>query len=105
MMASIAEKFADHVILTDDNPRSEDPAEIVKDMLAGMDKPEQATVEHSRLLAAQYAVENAAADGLTNSSFPILSPFSSLPPSLPLLSSSQQVVINRRIIPLLVISP
>ncbi|MCV5689627.1 UDP-N-acetylmuramoyl-L-alanyl-D-glutamate--2,6-diaminopimelate ligase, partial [Escherichia coli] len=36
MMAEIAERLGDKVVLTDDNPRSEDPVFIVKDMLAGL---------------------------------------------------------------------
>ncbi|MCZ4370805.1 UDP-N-acetylmuramoyl-L-alanyl-D-glutamate--2,6-diaminopimelate ligase [Vibrio diazotrophicus] len=64
MMASIAEKFADRVILTDDNPRSEDPASIVQDMLAGLAKPNEAQIEHSRYLAAKFAVDNAEADDI-----------------------------------------
>jgi len=64
MMASIAEQFADRVIITDDNPRSEDPADIVKDMLAGMRNAEQAVVEHSRFLAAKYAIDNASCDDI-----------------------------------------
>ncbi len=64
MMASIAEQFADHVILTDDNPRSEDPAEIVKDMLVGMNRPDDAIVEHSRYLAAQHAINNASSEDI-----------------------------------------
>lgn len=59
MMASIAEQLADHVILSDDNPRSEDPAAIVADMLAGMSQPEKALVQHSRFEAAQTAVTQA----------------------------------------------
>ncbi|MFV0449424.1 MAG: UDP-N-acetylmuramoyl-L-alanyl-D-glutamate--2,6-diaminopimelate ligase [Vibrio sp.] len=64
MMASIAEKFADRVILTDDNPRSEDPAAIVQDMLAGLTHPDTAQIEHSRYLAAKFAVDNASADDI-----------------------------------------
>ncbi len=64
MMAVIAERFADRVILTDDNPRSEDPAEIVKDMLAGLEFPDEAHIEHSRFMAANYAIDNAAADDI-----------------------------------------
>ncbi len=64
MMAAIAEKFADRVILTDDNPRSEDPADIVKDMLTGLEEPDMAQIEHSRFMAAKYAVDNAAADDI-----------------------------------------
>ncbi|MGF1772963.1 UDP-N-acetylmuramoyl-L-alanyl-D-glutamate--2,6-diaminopimelate ligase [Vibrio wakamikoensis] len=61
MMASIAEQLADKVILSDDNPRSEDPKAIVEDMLAGMSAPEVAFVEHQRFNAAQLAVKHASA--------------------------------------------
>lgn len=64
MMASIAEKLADKVILSDDNPRSEDPRAIVEDMLAGMSAPEAAFVEHQRFNAAQLAVKHARASDI-----------------------------------------
>ncbi|QIA62517.1 UDP-N-acetylmuramoyl-L-alanyl-D-glutamate--2,6-diaminopimelate ligase [Vibrio astriarenae] len=59
MMAASAEKLADHAIFADDNPRSENPAAIVSDMLAGVTNPEVITVEHDRFAAAQYAIEQA----------------------------------------------
>ncbi len=64
MMASIAEQLADKVILSDDNPRSEDPKAIVEDMLAGMSAPEAAFVEHQRFNAAQLAVQHATASDI-----------------------------------------
>lgn len=36
LMASIACKFSNKVVLTSDNPRNEDPVEIIKDMQAGV---------------------------------------------------------------------
>ena len=36
LMGEVAAKHADHVIVTDDNPRSEDPAAIRADVLAGV---------------------------------------------------------------------
>ncbi len=36
MMGRVAAELADAVIITDDNPRTEDPARIVADILAGM---------------------------------------------------------------------
>jgi UDP-N-acetylmuramoyl-L-alanyl-D-glutamate--2,6-diaminopimelate ligase len=36
MMGLVAEKFADHCIVTSDNPRSEDPQRIIAEVLAGM---------------------------------------------------------------------
>ncbi|MGY5705148.1 UDP-N-acetylmuramoyl-L-alanyl-D-glutamate--2,6-diaminopimelate ligase [Vibrio antiquarius] len=59
MMAKIAERLGDRVVLTDDNPRSEDPVQIVKDMLSGLSKPAEAIVQHDRFKALSYAVENA----------------------------------------------
>ena len=59
MMAEIGERLANYVILSDDNPRSEDPAEIVKDMLKGMNHPQQAIVAHDRFAALQYALDHA----------------------------------------------
>lgn len=64
MMAEIAERLADHVILTDDNPRSEDPAAIMTDMLAGMQRPQSAIVQHSRFKALQHALTHAAANDI-----------------------------------------
>jgi len=37
VMAKVAATLSDKVILTSDNPRSEDPAQIIKDMEAGLD--------------------------------------------------------------------
>lgn len=59
MMAAVAEQFADQVILTDDNPRSEAPQRIVDDMLAGMREPQRAHIEHCRLDAARFALQQA----------------------------------------------
>ncbi|WP_434358378.1 UDP-N-acetylmuramoyl-L-alanyl-D-glutamate--2,6-diaminopimelate ligase [Parasalinivibrio latis] len=58
MMAAIAEKLADRPVLTDDNPRSEDPALIVADMVAGLAKPDDAVVIHDRAAACRFAIEN-----------------------------------------------
>ncbi len=49
IMGAIAEKFADYVCLTSDNPRNEEPESIVKDIERGMKKPH--FVEISRKLA------------------------------------------------------
>ena len=38
IMADIATKKSDKVILTSDNPRTEDPNKIIKDMESGVDK-------------------------------------------------------------------
>ena len=57
-MAKIAVDNSTHAILTEDNPRTEDPHKIMDDMLAGID-PDQATVIFNRREAIQYAVDHA----------------------------------------------
>lgn len=57
-MAKIAVDHSTHAILTEDNPRTEDPQKIMDDMLAGID-PDQATVILNRREAIQYAVNHA----------------------------------------------
>jgi UDP-N-acetylmuramoyl-L-alanyl-D-glutamate--2,6-diaminopimelate ligase len=47
-MAAAAEKFSDLVILTSDNPRSEDPAEILEQMEAGFAGTEYEIIEDRR---------------------------------------------------------
>ncbi len=64
MMAEIAERLADNVILTDDNPRNEDPAQIFADMLAGMKQPQRAITEHDRYQAIERAYHNASAQDI-----------------------------------------
>ena len=59
MMTKISERLADESIITDDNPRSEDPTQIVADMLQGAVNPEQIHVIHSRYQACQYALQQA----------------------------------------------
>lgn len=59
MMARIAEQQADVIILSDDNPRSEDPSIITKDMLVGLNEPEAAKIIHDRFDACQYALSQA----------------------------------------------
>lgn len=64
LMAQVAEHYADGLIITDDNPRSEDPQAIVADMLAGLTKPEQVHIEHSRRQALQWALNQANAQDI-----------------------------------------
>lgn len=59
MMTEISERLADESIITDDNPRGEDPTVIVSDMLKGAVKPNQIHVIHSRFDACQYALNHA----------------------------------------------
>ena len=59
LMAKIAEANADVVVVTDDNPRSEDPQTIMQDIVAGFDNPANVTVEHDRAAAISAALNQA----------------------------------------------
>ena len=58
VMGEIASRFADVVILTDDNPRSEAPNRITDEIVAGMIKPPHRII-HSRTEAIRTAIEAA----------------------------------------------
>nr|WP_241967744.1 UDP-N-acetylmuramoyl-L-alanyl-D-glutamate--2,6-diaminopimelate ligase [Vibrio zhugei] len=64
VMAKVAEHGADRVILTDDNPRSESPEQIIADMQTGLVHPEQCHVEHNRFDALSFALTNSASDDI-----------------------------------------
>ena len=59
VMGQIAEHYADKIVLTDDNPRSEMPAAIVQDILSGIKEQQNVYVEHDRQLAITYVISNA----------------------------------------------
>lgn len=61
LMGKAAERLADRVIVTDDNPRSEKPSSIIAAILSGMTKPDAAHVQHSRAQAISFALSQAAA--------------------------------------------
>ena len=60
MMAAIAEKSADRVVVTSDNPRSENPATIVSQILLGLSNPDAAQVEPDRARAIAQTLAQAA---------------------------------------------
>ena len=59
LMGEAAERLADRVIVTDDNPRGEDADRIVAMILEGMREPRQALVERDRALAIDAALAEA----------------------------------------------
>lgn len=61
LMAAIAERLADEVIVTDDNPRTEDGDAIVAQIVAGLAHPERVVIERDRAKAIQRAIRGAAA--------------------------------------------
>jgi UDP-N-acetylmuramoyl-L-alanyl-D-glutamate--2,6-diaminopimelate ligase len=61
LMGAIAERLADIVIVTDDNPRGEDGDAIAEQIVAGMRAPKRAWVERDRARAIAFALERASA--------------------------------------------
>jgi UDP-N-acetylmuramoyl-L-alanyl-D-glutamate--2,6-diaminopimelate ligase len=65
LMGAIAERLADRVILTDDNPRSESGDAIVADIVAGLSRPQAVRIERDRARAIALALaEGAAGDAV-----------------------------------------
>jgi UDP-N-acetylmuramoyl-L-alanyl-D-glutamate--2,6-diaminopimelate ligase len=60
-MAAVAERAAQQVVLTSDNPRSEDPQAILQQMVAGLSRPDVARVVVDRAQAIALAVQQASA--------------------------------------------
>jgi UDP-N-acetylmuramoyl-L-alanyl-D-glutamate--2,6-diaminopimelate ligase len=60
LMGEVATRLADVAVLTSDNPRSEDPAGIIEEVLAGVGRPEVLTVEPDRRAAIRLALAAAA---------------------------------------------
>jgi UDP-N-acetylmuramoyl-L-alanyl-D-glutamate--2,6-diaminopimelate ligase len=59
IMGQIAERYSDHVVITDDNPRTESPQQIAADIISGLLCPWAVEVMHDRASAIAYAVSNA----------------------------------------------
>ena len=63
-MARVCQDHSDIVIVTSDNPRNEDPAAIIRQILAGMTNQENALVEIDRYKAIEKAVDLATSDDI-----------------------------------------
>ena len=61
-MGEIAGRYADRIILTNDNPRSEQPESIINDILAGISRRENVTVQSDRAQAITSAIGEALPD-------------------------------------------
>ena len=61
LMAAIAEKNADQLVVTSDNPRTEDPHVIIDQMLHGLSRPDAALVQADRAAAIADALRLAQA--------------------------------------------
>ena len=64
IMGEIAESFADHIVITDDNPRSESGDRIVSQILSGMENHQNVSVIRNRAKAISHAIDNASAADL-----------------------------------------
>ena len=63
-MGEVAQRLASRVTVTDDNPRSEAPERIVRDILEGCPDPARVTVQHDRAAAIRGAVREAGPGGV-----------------------------------------
>lgn len=62
LMGGVAQAWARHVVVTSDNPRSEDALSIAKDILSGVREPQSVQVELDRKRAIESTVEKASAN-------------------------------------------
>jgi UDP-N-acetylmuramoyl-L-alanyl-D-glutamate--2,6-diaminopimelate ligase len=62
LMGQVAAGLADDLILTDDNPRTEDPARIVADIVAGITQRTPLLIEHDRGRAIRLGLERSGLD-------------------------------------------
>jgi len=63
-MARIAQRYSDKVIITSDNPRNENPSEIINDILEGISDHTKREVIPDRKLAIEYAIKKAKHDDI-----------------------------------------
>ena len=61
LMGRIAEEKADFIVLTNDNPRTEKPELIIKDIQSGIHNEDNVTIEQDRQAAIHFAIKQAKA--------------------------------------------
>ena len=61
LMGQIAEQLSDHLVVTSDNPRNEDPVQILEDIKTGISEPQRALWIPSRRKAIQEAAARSSA--------------------------------------------
>ena len=59
LMAQIAELYADFVVVTDDNPRTEDPEQITAEIMQGFKFPNRVIMQHDRSKAIRDVIQYA----------------------------------------------
>lgn len=59
LMAKIAAEYSDLTVVTSDNPRFEEPADIIKDIVAGLSEKDNYVTIENRRDAIKYAMETA----------------------------------------------
>ncbi len=62
LMGELAQSLSDHVVVTNDNPRHEEPQEIIAEILTGMSRSHHVVIEPDRRMAIRYAINNAKSD-------------------------------------------
>ena len=62
LMGSIAANFSDHIFITSDNPRTENPNQIINDILSGIKNKNNINVEINRYSAIEKAINLAKSD-------------------------------------------
>ena len=62
LMANVVEQYADHAVVTDDNPRTEDPEIITDQIISGFSDSANYILIHDRQKAIEHAINNAASE-------------------------------------------
>ena len=63
-MGAVAETHADHVVLTNDNPRTELPETITNDILVGCKLPKKINVILARKKAVMHTIESSSVNDM-----------------------------------------